>query len=62
MHLQPVFRDCPAYLNGVSESLFERGLCLPSSSIMTDEEREKVVEAMTDWVALELDKRVTIKG
>lgn len=43
MHLQPVFTDCPAYVNGVSEKLFDKGLCLPSSSNITDEEREKVV-------------------
>ena len=29
MHLQPVFRSAPAYVNGVSERLFDRGLCLP---------------------------------
>ena len=32
MHLQPVFKDAPAYLNGVSEHLFGRGICLPSGS------------------------------
>ncbi len=44
MHQQPVFSDCPAYLNGVSDKLFEDGLCLPSSSNITDEERDFVVE------------------
>jgi dTDP-4-amino-4,6-dideoxygalactose transaminase len=44
MHLQPVFAYCPAYLNGVSEKLFENGLCLPSSSNITDEERQCVVD------------------
>ncbi|MGD0340100.1 MAG: aminotransferase class I/II-fold pyridoxal phosphate-dependent enzyme, partial [Bacteroidales bacterium] len=32
MHLQPVFRNYPAYINGVSERIFNAGLCLPSSS------------------------------
>ena len=32
LHLQPVFKNCPAYTNGVSEKLFEIGLCLPSGS------------------------------
>jgi dTDP-4-amino-4,6-dideoxygalactose transaminase len=32
MHLQPIFSKYPAYLNGISESLFDRGLCLPSGS------------------------------
>ena len=44
MHLQPVFKDCPAYTNGVSERLFDIGLCLPSSSNITDKERNFVVE------------------
>lgn len=46
MHLQPVFKDAPAYLNGVSEDLFNRGLCLPSGSNMTEEDLERVVEAV----------------
>jgi len=42
MHLQPVFIDCPAYTNGVSEDLFNRGLCLPSGSNLTEEEKERI--------------------
>jgi dTDP-4-amino-4,6-dideoxygalactose transaminase len=38
MHLQPVFLDCPAYLNGTSERLFNQGLCLPSGSNLTEAE------------------------
>lgn len=37
MHLQPVFRQNPAYTNGVSEALFKRGLCLPSGPCVTDD-------------------------
>ena len=48
MHLQPVFKDCPAYINGTSEHLFNNGLCLPSSSLITDEEREFVVEKLIE--------------
>jgi dTDP-4-amino-4,6-dideoxygalactose transaminase len=43
MHLQPVFEKYPKYVNGVSEKLFERGLCLPSGSNMTDEERQRAI-------------------
>jgi dTDP-4-amino-4,6-dideoxygalactose transaminase len=32
MHLQPVFKDAPAYVRSVSQSLFDKGLCLPSGS------------------------------
>jgi dTDP-4-amino-4,6-dideoxygalactose transaminase len=46
MHLQPVFAKYPAYLNGVSEKLFNNGLCLPSSSNIKDEERAFVVESI----------------
>jgi dTDP-4-amino-4,6-dideoxygalactose transaminase len=38
MHLQPVFKDCPAYVNGVSEDLFNHGLCLPSGSNMEQDD------------------------
>ena len=38
MHLQPVFADCPAYLNGASDRLFEQGLCLPSSTTLSNEQ------------------------
>lgn len=43
MHLQPVFSNCKAYVNGVSEELFKRGLCLPSGTNMTDEDIARVV-------------------
>jgi dTDP-4-amino-4,6-dideoxygalactose transaminase len=44
MHLQPVFSSCPAYLNGNSEDYFTKGLCLPSGSNMSDEERHRVLD------------------
>lgn len=44
MHLQPVFTDAPAYTNGVSEGLFEKGLCLPSGSNLSDDDLERVAE------------------
>lgn len=46
MHLQPVFQTSPSYTNGVSEELFSKGLCLPSGSILTDEDVERVVLAI----------------
>ena len=44
MHLQPVYADSPAYVNGVSESLFKRGLCLPSGPWVTDKDVHYIVE------------------
>lgn len=46
MHLQPVFRDAPAYGGEVSASLFERGLCLPSGSALTEADQRRVVEIL----------------
>ena len=43
MHLQPVFKECKAYVNGVSEDLFNRGLCLPSGTNMSSEDLKRVV-------------------
>ncbi len=43
MHLQPVFADAPYYGTGVSDYLFERGLCLPSGSSLTDEQIKRVI-------------------
>ena len=44
MHKQPVYRNNPCYLNGVSEALFKRGLCLPSGPCVTDEDVRYIVE------------------
>lgn len=43
MHLQPIFKQYPAYVDGTSEALFNDGLCLPSGSNLTHEQIEKVV-------------------
>ena len=44
MHLQPVFNTYEALTNGVSEDLFNRGLCLPSGSNMSDQDLNRVVD------------------
>jgi len=44
MHLQPVYKNNPRYENGVSESLFKRGLCLPSGPWVTDEDVQYIVK------------------
>jgi dTDP-4-amino-4,6-dideoxygalactose transaminase len=41
MHMQPVFENKIAFLNGVSEDLFDRGLCLPSGSNLSEEDLER---------------------
>lgn len=44
MHKQPVYRNNPCYVNGVSEKLFKRGLCLPSGPCVTDEDVRYIVD------------------
>lgn len=46
MHLQPVFAGTPFYGNGTSEKLFEQGLCLPSGSILSDEDIRRVIDVI----------------
>ena len=46
MHLQPVFRDAPVVNEGVAETLFANGLCLPSGSSLTDAEIDRVCDVI----------------
>jgi dTDP-4-amino-4,6-dideoxygalactose transaminase len=46
MHQQPVFSNSKNYLNGVSDKLFENGLCLPSGSNLTDDEFERIFNCL----------------
>lgn len=48
MHLQPVYKDAVAYVNGMSESLFKMGLCLPSGPYVTEEDAKMIVEKITN--------------
>jgi len=46
MHMQPVFKDCPYYGDNVSEDLFDKGLCLPSSPVLSQEDLERVIDVI----------------
>lgn len=48
MHKQPVYKDASAYINGVSESLFRQGLCLPSGPMVTDDDVARIVSTIKD--------------
>jgi dTDP-4-amino-4,6-dideoxygalactose transaminase len=50
MHMQPVFKHLPYYGGNVSEDLFERGLCLPSGSNLTDEERSRISKKINNFL------------
>ena len=43
LHLQPAFTDATAHVDGTSEALFRHGLCLPSGSVLTDDEVDRVI-------------------
>ncbi|MCH8568145.1 MAG: aminotransferase class I/II-fold pyridoxal phosphate-dependent enzyme [Balneolales bacterium] len=46
MHMQPVFSGCAYYGSGVSEQLFEQGLCLPSGSNLEEEDFTRIFEVL----------------
>lgn len=50
MHLQPVFKDCMVFKNGVAETLFHQGLCLPSGSALTYEEIQRVCRLIKECI------------
>ena len=50
MHKQPVYRDAPAYVNGVSERIFKRGLCLPSGPMVSDEDVKLIIDTIINSI------------
>ena len=50
MHKQPVYKDAPAYLNGVSEAMFKVGMCLPAGPYVTDDDVKYIVEAIKNAI------------
>jgi len=57
MHLQPVHRDKPFYGTRVSDHLFERGLCLPSGSNLTDEDLVRVIGVFKNILTKAIEKQ-----
>lgn len=51
LHMQPVFQDYEQFMDGTSENLFERGLCLPSGSNLEPEDLERVVTIIKNVLA-----------
>ena len=50
MHKQPVYKNAPAYINGVSEDLFKMGMCLPSGPYVTEDDARFIVEAIKELI------------
>ena len=48
MHKQPVYKNMPAYTNGVSEELFAVGICLPAGPYVTDEDVRYIVDTIKE--------------
>ena len=46
MHKQPVYKNCPAYVNGVSESVFKVGMCLPAGPYVKDDDVKYIVDTI----------------
>ena len=46
MHKQPVYKNAPAYVNGVSEALFKIGMCLPAGPYVTDDDVKYIVDTI----------------
>jgi dTDP-4-amino-4,6-dideoxygalactose transaminase len=51
LHLQPMFQDCEVVGGAVAEHLFAQGLCLPSGSSLSDEDRDRVIGAIQQCFA-----------
>ena len=49
MHLQPVFKDCPYYGEDVAEDLFNRGLCVPSGSNITNDDKKRINDVVNNY-------------
>lgn len=50
MHKQPVYASAPAYVNGVSEAVFKKSLCLPSGPLVTDEDVRYIVDSIKESI------------
>ena len=51
MHMQPVFKDAPYYGGTCAEDLFNNGLCLPSGSILSDDDIRRVADAIKSYIS-----------
>lgn len=50
MHKQPVYKNSPAYVNGVSEALFKVGMCLPAGPYVTEDDVRFIVDAIKSMI------------
>ena len=50
MHKQPVYKNAPAYVNGVSEAIFKVGMCLPSGPCVSDDDVRYIVDSIKNAI------------
>lgn len=50
MHKQPVYKDSPAYVNGVSEAIFKVGMCLPAGPCVSDDDIRYIVDTIKNAI------------
>ncbi len=50
LHLQPVFKDAPKYINGISEKKFKEGLCLPSGPMVSRDDQSFIIETIRQTI------------
>lgn len=51
MHNQPVYKNAPTYVNGVSEAIFKVGMCLPAGLYVSDENVRYFVDCIKEAIA-----------
>jgi len=51
MHLQPVFAESRSLINGVSQRLFETGITLPSGSVLSDDDLDRIAGVVTSFLS-----------
>ena len=55
MHRQPVYRDAPAYVNGVSEAIFKVGMCLPAGPCVSDDDVRYIVKSIKETIMSDIN-------
>jgi dTDP-4-amino-4,6-dideoxygalactose transaminase len=51
MHMQPLYKQAPAYINGMSETLFKSGICLPSGPWVNDNDARAIVSEIKNIIS-----------
>ncbi len=61
LHLQPVFCEFPYYGKNICEQFFDSGLCLPSGSNLSENEKNRIIEALNNFFETNFDIKISDK-